>query len=107
MSAITNNIAYHTNHGDAPAAPTNNIVLQSLSIALRKRWPEPVPAQADSLVLKHFSIALRKRFPNGEPYASPKIMQAMSLGYYGWKYLTEAVPELVPTPPMAIAIHHK
>ena len=107
MSAITNNIAYHTNHGEAPTVPTNNIVLQSFSVCLRKRWPEPVPVQAGGTVLQHFSVALRKRFPNGEPYASPNVMRTMSLGYYGWKYLTGSVPELVPIPPMAIAIHHK
>lgn len=107
MSAITNNIAYHTNHGEAPAVPTNNIVLQSFSIALHGRWPEPTPVQADSLVMRHFSVELRKRFPDGEPYSSPNVMRSMSLGYYGWKYLAESVPDLVPTPPMAVAIHHK
>jgi len=106
MSAITNNIAYHTNHGEAPAVPTNNIVLQSFSIALHKRWPDPVVQQTTE-VIRNFSIELRKRFPNGEPYSSPNVMRSMSLGYYGWKYLTEAVPELIPVPPMAIAIHHK
>lgn len=106
MSTITNNIAFHTKHGDAPSAPTNNIVLRSLSISLHKRWPEPDKTQ-NNLVLQQFSIALHKRYPVGEPFGTKDIMHSMSLGYYGWKYLNQAVGNLVPVPPIAIPIHHK
>ena len=108
MSAITNNIAFHTNHGDAPAVTPTNIVLQSISIALHKRWPDPDPVQAHTNeVVKSVSIALKKRWPEGELYTSPNVMRSMSLGYYGWKYLNQSVEPIPATPPMAIPIHHK
>lgn len=106
MSAITNNIAYHTNHGDAPQVPATNTVLKSFSIALHKHWPSSDTTRSNE-VLRHFSAALHKHWPQGDTQASPTVMRTMSLGYYGWKYLNGSIAELPVTPPIAMAIHHK
>ena len=107
MSAITNNIGYHTAHGDAPTVTPSNVVLRSFGISLHKRWPDSDQAEASTVVIRSIGARLSKRWPDGETYSSQDIMKGMSLGYYGWKYLNQNFTPQPATPPMAMPIHHK
>ena len=106
MSSITNNIAYHTAHGDALTVTASNVVLRSFGIRLHKRWSE-ADQPASNVVLRSFGAKLNKHYPEAERFSSPNVMSTMSLGYYGWKYLNQNFTPQPATPPMAIPIHHK
>ena len=106
MSAITNNIAYRENHGDTPAITASPIVLSSFSIVLHKRWRNPEPHN-DNTILNNFSILVRKRWKEETPINSNTVLTDMSVGYFGWKYLSEAIASQPERKPQGSIIHHK
>lgn len=106
MSAITNNINYHHVCGDPPTPTHTNVVLSNFSITLHSRWQTPATI-AIPIVVRQLSLHIHKRWENGEKLDKKTVLSKMNAGYYGWKYLSEAVIEQPQKLPQGTIMHHK